>query len=114
MRRSDKRKERRIASERVDILMRMALEKASQDLVLAKRYAETARKIRLRSRVQFPLEYKRYICRHCNSLIVPGVNCRVRTQPRREPHLVVTCFECGKKMRMPLGRRRARSLPDRG
>jgi ribonuclease P protein subunit RPR2 len=42
------------------------------------------------------------ICRHCKGFIYPGVNCRVRVQQRREPHMVITCLVCGKITRIPL------------
>ncbi len=35
--------------------------------------------------------------------MVPGVNARVRLRRRREPHLAVTCLECGYVRRHPYG-----------
>lgn len=91
-----------IARQRIRILFRLAVETVDEAPDLAQRYVEIAKKIAMRSRLRLPREYRRLICRHCKSFIFPGVNCRVRIQPRREPHVVITCFNCGKHMRIPL------------
>jgi ribonuclease P protein subunit RPR2 len=48
------------------------------------------------------------ICRECNSLFVQGVNCRVRIKQKREPHVVVTCLNCGNQTRILLKRKMGR------
>jgi len=63
---------------------------------LAQRYVDIARKVAMAARIRLPKEYRRMVCRHCKSFILPGVNCRVRIKQRREPHVVVTCLNCGK------------------
>ncbi|KPV61827.1 MAG: Ribonuclease P protein component 4 [Candidatus Bathyarchaeota archaeon BA1] len=93
---------REIALQRVHILFREAKKTVHKDPQLAQRYVEIARRIATSTRLRLPREYRRMICRHCKSFILPGVNCRVRIQPRREPHVVVTCLHCGKHTRMPL------------
>ncbi|RLI32750.1 ribonuclease P, partial [Candidatus Bathyarchaeota archaeon] len=52
-----------------------------------------------------PRELRRRICKYCKSLLRPGVNCRVRVRQRREPHIVVTCFNCGRVSRYPIRRK---------
>jgi len=94
--------EKEIARERVEHLFELAKEVFSQNPVLAKRYVFLARKIGMRYKVRIPLQYRRLICRHCKSFILPGVNCRVRIKQRREPHVVITCLECDGKMRVLL------------
>lgn len=93
---------KQIALRRIHTLFRLAEEKVRREPALAQRYAEVARKIAMRAKVRLPTEYRRMICRHCKSFIYPGVNCRVRVQQRREPHVVVTCLVCGKHTRFPL------------
>ena len=95
---------KQIALERVRTLFRLALEVAEDRPELAQRYVSISRKIAMRARLRMPREYKRMICRHCKSFVLPGLSCRVRIQPRRESHLVVTCLKCGKYMRVPLRR----------
>ena len=95
-----------IARQRIRTLFRLAMDTANEAPDLAQRYVEIARRIAMRSRLRIPKEYRRLICRHCKSFIFPGVNCRVRIQPKREPHMVITCLNCGKHMRIPLKGRR--------
>lgn len=93
---------KQIALQRIRILFRLAKELVHEDPRLAQRYVEIARKIVMRTKLRLPREYRRQVCRHCKSFILPGVNCRVRIQSRREPHLVITCLNCGKHTRIPL------------
>jgi len=93
---------KQIALQRIRTLFRLARETIHEDPHLAQKYVEIARKIAMRTRLRLPKEYRRMICKHCKSFILPGVNCRFRIQPKREPHVVVTCLNCGKHMRIPL------------
>src|SRR3972149_10245019 len=93
---------RQIALQRSQTLFRLAEEKIREEPQLAQRYAEIARKIAMRAKLRLPKEYRRMICRHCKGFIYPGVNCRVRVQQRREPHMVITCLVCGKQTRIML------------
>lgn len=93
---------KRIAMQRIHTLFRLAKETYREDSTLAQRYVDIARKIAMAAKVRLPKEYRRQICRHCKSFILPGVNCRVRIKQRREPHVVITCLECGRHMRIPL------------
>jgi ribonuclease P protein subunit RPR2 len=93
---------RQIALQRIRTLFELAKGKIREEPELAQRYAQIARKIAMRTRVRLPTEYRRLICRHCKTFIYPGVNCRVRVQQRREPHMAITCLACGKTMRIPL------------
>jgi len=95
----------RIALQRIRILFRLAREMIHEDPSLAQRYVDIARRIAMKTKVRLPREYRRMVCRHCKSFILPGVNCRVRIKPRREPHVVITCLNCGGHMRIPLKRR---------
>jgi len=93
---------RQIALQRIRTLFELAKENIHEEPELAQRYAGVARKIAMRTRVRLPAEYRRLVCRHCKSFIYPGVNCRVRVQKRREPHIATTCLLCGKTTRMLL------------
>lgn len=95
---------RRIASERIRTLFQLALKTYREDLELANRYVALARAIGMQNRVRVPREYRGLVCRRCKRLIVPGFNARVRLQRGRANHLVVTCLECGGRMRRILGR----------
>ena len=93
---------KQIALQRIHTLFHLAREVIHEDHELAQRYVRIARKVAMRTRTRLPKEYRRLICRHCKSFILPGVNCRVRIQQRREPHIVVTCFNCSKHSRIPI------------
>ncbi|UCH71362.1 MAG: ribonuclease P [Candidatus Bathyarchaeota archaeon] len=97
---------RQIALQRIHTLFRLAEEAVPQNLELAQRYVEIARKIAMKTKVRLPMEYRRLVCRHCKNFIFPGVSCRVRTQSRREPHIVITCLRCSRHMRIPLKKRK--------
>jgi ribonuclease P protein subunit RPR2 len=94
-----------IALKRVHMLFGLAKEVIHEDPELAQRYVQIARKIAMRTQLRLPKEYRRLICRKCKSFILPGVNCRIRIQQRREPHMVITCLNCGGHSRIPLKRR---------
>jgi len=93
---------RRIARQRIQTLFRLANEAFDEDPLLAQRYVDLARRIAMGARVRLPKEYRRQVCRHCKSFILPGVSSRVRIRQKREPHVVITCLSCGKRMRILL------------
>jgi len=97
---------KQIAYERIHILFTLAKQIVHERPELAERYAEIARKIAMKARVHLPKEFRLLICRRCKRFILPGVSCRVRVQPRREPHVTITCLHCGHHMRIPLKRRK--------
>jgi len=93
---------RQIALQRIQTLFHLAREKIREEPELAQRYVAIARRIAMRTKLRLPTEFRRMVCRHCKSFIYPGVNCRVRVQQRREPHMAITCQVCGKITRIPL------------
>ncbi|MCS7120535.1 MAG: ribonuclease P protein component 4 [Nitrososphaerota archaeon] len=95
---------KKIALERIATLFHLAREAANDRPELADRYVEIARKIAMRSRVRIPKEYRIFFCKRCKRFLVPGVGSRIRIQPRREPHVVITCKHCDAKRRVPLRR----------
>jgi len=54
------------------------------------------------AKIRLPIEFKRQTCRKCNSLLVHSLNCRVRVKQKREPHVVITCLNCGDQTRIML------------
>jgi ribonuclease P protein subunit RPR2 len=40
---------------------------------------------------------------------LPGTNCRVRIKQRRQPHIVITCLNCGHQKRIPLALKEAKT-----
>jgi len=96
-----RRAEQNIARERIERLHTLSREVFHRDKGLATRYVDLAKKISMKSRVRLAREHKRYICKACGSLLLPGVNCRVRVRPERGTTVVVTCLDCGARKRYP-------------
>jgi len=95
-----------IARERIEILLGLAKETFHKDRVLSKRYVDLARRIGMRAGVRLPRDQKMFICKGCGSLLMPGLNCRVRTRPEAGTTVLITCLDCGSKKRYPTARER--------
>jgi len=92
----DKKIEKKIALERIQILFKEAEKVFKKDRKLANRYVEIARKIAMKVNARIPRDLKRKFCKHCYSYLKPGVNCRVRT---KQGNVVYYCFNCKKYMK---------------
>lgn len=93
---------KQIAHQRIQILFEQAKIVSKANPNLAKQYVLSARKIAMAAKIHLPAEFKRETCKECSSLLVQGFNCRVRIKQKREPHVVVTCLNCGKQARILL------------
>ncbi|MBI3859521.1 MAG: RNase P subunit [Thaumarchaeota archaeon] len=91
------------AAELAAKLTESAVKLAGKDLNLAKEQAAIARRVRLRHNVRAEPSLRRFTCKSCKSLIVPGVNARVRLGHGKPPTLRITCLECGHVNRKILG-----------
>jgi len=90
---------KQIARQRINILFGQAKKIARTNPKLAAEYICQARRIAMAAKTRLPLEFRRQTCKECNALFVHGVNCRVRVKQKREPHVVVTCLNCGNQTR---------------
>ncbi len=88
---------RDLAIQRMRWLFRLGVEASKRgEIDLARRYGELIRLLSMRSRVKIPKSIKRWICKNCSAIMVPGFTARVRT--RREGktlRIVTTCLICG-------------------
>ncbi|MCL2172676.1 MAG: ribonuclease P [Candidatus Bathyarchaeota archaeon] len=91
---------KQIAEQRVNTLFTQAESIVKINPQLAVEYIKTAQKVAMSARFPLPPKYKRRICKHCNTLLISGFNCRARIQQKREPHVVVTCLNCGYHLRI--------------
>jgi len=83
-----------LARSRVKILLVKSLQTAKEDINLAGRQAELARRICLKYNLRFTYDDKQLFCRKCKRFIVPGVTSRIRLG--YSPKAVkITCSECG-------------------
>lgn len=61
-----------IATERMDILLRLAKKDATKHPARSRRYALLARKIGMRYNVRLPEEWKRVFCKSCGAKLPAG------------------------------------------
>ncbi len=93
MSRGNKRKNKRIAENRIRILFQEAKKAALKDeFDRADRYVELARKIGMRHNVSIPSKYRRRVCKRCYSYLHPSKTCSVRLKKGK---LISRCFICG-------------------
>ncbi len=88
---------RRIAQERMFVLLSLAEKRAKENTdlgrLLEKRYVELARKISRHYLIPFPKNLKKRVCKKCNNFLIPGINCKVRLSSS-ERFIIYKC-ECG-------------------
>jgi ribonuclease P protein subunit RPR2 len=101
---------KQIARQRIQILFERARKVCKSDSKLTLQYVASARKIAMAAKICLPVEFRRETCKECNSLFVYGVNCRVRIRQKREPHVVVTCLNCGNQSRILLRKKRENNV----
>ena len=77
---------------------------------LAMQYIKSARKIAMAAKIRLPVEFRRQTCKNCNALLVQGYNCRVRVKQKREPHVVITCLNCGNQTRIMFGKKKEQNV----
>jgi ribonuclease P protein subunit RPR2 len=73
-----------IAKERIEILFSEARKTASDQPKRANRYVTIARKIGMRYNVRIPSKHRREFCHKCGSYLLPGNNCKVRTNSKTQ------------------------------
>ncbi len=66
---------------------------------LANEYVRKARNLAMRYRLKIPRALKRRFCKHCNTFLKPGINCRIRTKAGR---VVYYCLNCKKYTRIQI------------
>ncbi len=97
---------KQIARQRIQFLFQQAKNVYHDNPKLSSRYIATARKIAMAAKIRLPTRHRRQICKSCNMLLVPGDNCRVRIKQKREPHVAITCLNCGCKTRILLRKKK--------
>lgn len=87
----------------VRLLTESSVSLAPTDMELARQQAALARRVMLRFNVRLDPSHKRFTCHGCKSLLVPGVNARVRLGHGKPPAIRITCTDCGHVNRKILG-----------
>lgn len=89
----------KIARERIKILFELAEKEIRKNPERSRRYVELARKIALRYNVRLK-KLKRKFCKECNTLLIPGLTCKVRLNSKLRA-VEVKCLNCEKIYRYP-------------
>ena len=97
---------KQIARQRIQTLFDEAKNVSKSDPKLAMQYVRSARRIAMAARIRVPVDFRRQTCKNCNALLVQGYNCRVRVKQKREPHVVITCLNCGNQTRILLRKKK--------
>ena len=89
-----KQAKRKIALERMYVLINSAISNARINPDLAQKQASSARRISTHHRVKMPYELRINFCKQCKNFIAPGINSRIRLGRTRLMSIRITCNFC--------------------
>jgi len=102
-----KKRSRRVAKERIERLLNVALELSSEDLPKKEAALLTALKLQKKHNVRDIPLFKRYFyCHSCKRVMIPGRTATIRVSPGKVKTLAVTCAMCKQTYRIPLIKKR--------
>ena len=85
---------KKIAVERMEILMKNAISNFRKFPELSQRQAFLAKKISTRYRIAMPYEMKMNYCKKCKKFLVPGITSRIRLGRSSLKSIRITCSYC--------------------
>jgi ribonuclease P protein subunit RPR2 len=88
----------RDAMNRINYLYQAALCLSFQsppNICLARCYINTMKTISKRLVIKLDPSIKRWVCKSCDTPLIPGVSCTGRLRARRQKHVVIKCTTCG-------------------
>ena len=86
---------RKIALERMHILINNAISNAKTNSELSQRQATLARRISMKYKIPMPYELRIVFCKKCKSFITPGINSRIRLGRTSVKSIRISCNLCG-------------------
>jgi len=86
---------RKIALERMQILIQTAISNARANPELSQKQAQIARRISSRHNVRMPYDLRMVFCKKCKSFIAPGINSRIRLGKSSVKAIRISCNFCG-------------------
>ena len=86
---------RKIAMERMQILIENAISNARTNPELSQRQASLARRISTRHKIRMPYDLRLVFCKKCKSFIAPGINSRIRLGRTSIKSIRISCNLCG-------------------
>ncbi len=93
-RRKETGKIKKIARERIEILLEKADKVYGTDSILAQNYADNARKVAMKARVRLPRKWRFRFCSKCKKFLYPGINARVRIKSGNPSRIILYCDYC--------------------
>ena len=91
---------KKIAFERMQILIDNAISNAQKNPELSQRQANLARRISTRHKIRMPYDLRIVFCKKCKSFIAPGINSRIRLGRSSVKSIRITCNFCGHTYRI--------------
>ena len=86
---------RKIALERMHILISSAISNAKMNPDLSQRQASLSRRICTRYKIRMPYELRIVFCKKCKSFIAPGINSKIRMGRASVKSIRISCNLCG-------------------
>ena len=86
---------RKIAIERMQILIDNAISNARTNPELSQRQALLARRISTRYKIRMSFNLRIVFCKKCKSFIAPGINSRIRLGRTSVKSIRISCNLCG-------------------
>jgi len=86
---------KKIAMERMEILIENAISNAKINPKLSQRQAYIARRISTRHKIRMPYNLRMVFCKKCKSFIVPGISSRIRLGRTSVKSIRISCNLCG-------------------
>jgi len=86
---------KKIAMERMEILIENAISNARINPKLSQRQASIARRISTRHKIRMPYNLRMVFCKKCKSFIAPGINSRIRLGRASVKSIRISCNLCG-------------------
>ena len=86
---------RKIALERMQILIDNAISNARTNPELSQRHAQLARRISTKYNIRMPYFLRIVFCKKCKSFIAPGINSKIRLGRASVKSIRITCNFCG-------------------
>jgi ribonuclease P protein subunit RPR2 len=86
---------RKIAMERMQILIENAITNVQTNPELSRRQAFLARRISTRHKIRMPYDLRMVFCKKCKSFIAPGINSRIRLGRASVKSIRISCYLCG-------------------
>ncbi|HUT06407.1 MAG TPA: RNase P subunit [Nitrosopumilaceae archaeon] len=86
---------RKIALERMEILITNAMSIARTNPELSQRQAQLARRISTRHNIRMPYDLRMVFCKKCKSFIAPGINSKIRLGRASVKAIRISCNLCG-------------------